>query len=328
MSKRRLPHIFFVLPLVVLTASKPLHAWGKEGHRITARIAAKHLSQKARQKVFDLLKDDSAAKPFLLGRSPNDVDAIADAMAAVAMFADAVKHTFAPETREWHFLDLAKGDTASEVSARCPGDDCVAVRITQLLDALKTGAALTTSSNTFHASAQLKFAINFFGDIHQPLHCATNADAGGNCLRTDPATFGNDQLHATWDTGLVKPLYKDDHGHDLTEFAVARTINARFGTQFTHTIQTKKSVEMALESHDVAFEKAYGPLITAGIVPVFPFVPGITPQCVAPPLPQKLKDMDPADLSEVYDDDTVKTAAQQLAKGGFRLADALNRTFQ
>src|SRR5262245_38367874 len=94
-------------------SSEPLSAWGARGHQITARIAAKHLTSKAREKVFELLKDDPKAKSILKDRAPSDVDAIGDAMAAVAMFADVVKNTSAKETRSWHFHDLAKDDGAS-----------------------------------------------------------------------------------------------------------------------------------------------------------------------------------------------------------------------
>ncbi len=301
-----------------------LHAWGRDGHRITARIAAKHLSGKARARVFDLLKNESRAKGFLAGRSPNDVDAIADAMAAVAMFADEVKRTTAKETREWHFHDLAKDDDASNAAARCPNEDCVSVRIEQIRDALKNGKGLKTQNNNFRATGQLMFLIHFYGDIHQPLHCATNADAGGNCLKTE-RDFGSDQLHATWDGGLVTSLARDEHGHELTELQVARAVNKRFGARFQDFVGTAKAIDIAIESHNVAFEKAYGPIIATGQVRVFPFKP-VDPSCKT--APDELQNMDPVDLAALYDETTLNTVAEQLAKGGFRLAGALNRIFE
>ena len=246
MRFRFLAPVFAALALQWLLP-QTLLAWGAHGHQITARIAAKHLTSAARSKVFELLKDDPKAKAILKNRSPNDTDAIADAMSAVAMFADTIKNTTAQETREWHFQDLAKVDGSAEAARRCPGDDCVTVRLRQLLDGLKNGVPLQTSNNTFRATAQLKFAIHFFGDIHQPLHCATNADAGGNCLKTEP-DFSANQLHATWDNGLVDILFRDEHGHALTELQVARAINQRFGGRFAEIVQKSDSLEIALSS--------------------------------------------------------------------------------
>jgi S1/P1 nuclease len=323
----RLFALLFAAMALQWLSPQTMFGWGAHGHQITARIAAKHLTGAARSKVFELLKDDPKAKAILKDRSPDDTDAIADAMAAVAMFADIVKNTTAQETREWHFHDLAKDDGSAEAAGRCPNNDCVTVRLRQLLDGLKNGMPLQTSNNTFQAAAQLKFAIHFFGDIHQPLHCATNADAGGNCLKTEP-DFGASQLHATWDGGLVDILFRDDHGHALTELQVARSINMRFGGRFAGIVQKQDVLEIALESHDAAFEKAYGPVIGANLVPLFPFK-RVSPKCTVAPLPpQELQDMDPVNIGELYDETTFDAVAEQLAKGGFRLADALNRAFQ
>ena len=38
--------------------------------------------------------------------------------------------------------------------------------------------------------------------------------------------------------------------------------------------------------------------------------------------------MEPVNIGDLYNESTVDTVSGQLAKGGFRLADALNRSFQ
>ena len=38
----------------------------------------------------------------------------------------------------------------------------------------------------------LRFIIHFAGDLHQPLHCVSNNDLGGNCVPID--FFGNAPL--------------------------------------------------------------------------------------------------------------------------------------
>jgi len=57
---------------------------------------------------------------------------------------------------------------------------CIVDKIAQLQTNLRNGSKL----ETFEPFEELKFLIHFVGDIHQPLHAATNQDAGGNCLET------------------------------------------------------------------------------------------------------------------------------------------------
>jgi S1/P1 nuclease len=50
---------------------------------------------------------------------------------------------------------------------------------------------------------ELAFPMHLAGDIHQPPHCVSDADAGGNGMNVvgfDPMT----NLHAVWDVTLVK----------------------------------------------------------------------------------------------------------------------------
>jgi hypothetical protein len=46
---------------------------------------------------------------------------------------------------------------------------------------------------------------NWFGDIHQPLHAATDADRGGNCIAVESHPYARN-LHAAWDTAVVYAL--------------------------------------------------------------------------------------------------------------------------
>src|SRR5262245_20565678 len=58
------------------------------------------------------------------------------------------------------------------------------------------------ATKTFGVDQELRFLIHFLGDIHQPLHASTNADAGGNCVKVTGFS-GSDNLHSTWDTALA-----------------------------------------------------------------------------------------------------------------------------
>ena len=61
------------------------------------------------------------------------------------------------------------------------------------------------ATKTFGVDKELRFLIHFLGDIHQPLHAATNADAGGNCVKVTGFS-GSANLHSTWDTALVSKI--------------------------------------------------------------------------------------------------------------------------
>ncbi len=52
------------------------------------------------------------------------------------------------------------------------------------------------------ASGDLAFLIDLVGDIHQPLHAATDADKGGNCIAMESHPHARN-LHTAWDTAVV-----------------------------------------------------------------------------------------------------------------------------
>ena len=63
----------------------------------------------------------------------------------------------------------------------------------------------------------LRFIIHFVGDLHQPLHCVSNNDMGGNCVPVDffgnPPVEKNPQyesyapnLHAIWDSAIIQRM--------------------------------------------------------------------------------------------------------------------------
>jgi hypothetical protein len=300
--------------------------WSKEGHRLTAMIAAQHLTDSARQRVFDILKDDVQAGPLLADRDANDISALADAMAEVASWADSIKHEgIGAGTASWHFVDLAASDQLSDIPERCDGGNCLTARMVSLSASLKSGAPVSGHPG-FGTLEELKFLIHFYGDLHQPLHCATDADGGGNCLKT--TGFGDSELHAVLDDGLVNELMKDDHGHKLTELEVVQGLNKQFGKKFKSWTKLSDPEKIALESHQVAFDKLYGPIFASGeffeSTPE-PFKKVTVPSCEG--APEGFLKMQPIDVTSIFDDQTVDVVAQQITKGGFRLAAFLNKTF-
>jgi len=297
----------------------PAFGWGPEGHRIVAVIAASRLSPSAFEGVRALLKSDSIAR-IKLGRTPTPAT-MAAAMASVASWADDIKR--ATNTGSWHFLDLAGSDQQAQLAARCPGGNCVTEKIRVMTANLKARRGFPRGTHVFTPTEQLKFIIHLMGDLHQPLHAATNADAGGNCLTTDG--FGTTELHAAWDGGMIRRvLLKGTNEADLE-----RALDTKFGAQFQALTAVMEVNDMALESHTVAFQKAYAPLL-AGTLPL-----GSAPRMFravsvlkcATDAPDFFNISPHPNLAQLYNDATFDTVRQQLVKGGYRLAALLNAVF-
>jgi hypothetical protein len=228
------------------------------------------------------------------------------------------------DTGEWHFIDLASAEDASAISDRCGSDgNCVTEKIRTVRANVPAGTNLSTAFNTYTPAEQLKFLIHMVGDIHQPLHCATNADAGGNCINT--SGFGQSELHAVWDTGMVKPLQGKGR-NQKTNAQVATALDAEFATRLDEWSATTDEQAMAIEAHDIAFKVAYAPLLPKLPLPeprVFKHV--VPPACLEA---QEFKSLSKIKITKLYGDDTQAAVRQQLAKGGFRLAAILNAMAQ
>jgi S1/P1 Nuclease len=172
------------LGAVGFAASLPLLAWGPEGHRLVARIAASELTLAAQSQVAEIL-------------GPGQT------MASVASWADDVRHS-RPETAKWHFIDIPIGKAHLDMTRDCAKGDCIVGELLKLRHDLQDPA--TPAAERREA---LMFLIHFIGDMHEPLHCANNQDRGGNSVRVvfhDRPT----SLHSLWDSGLLNRMASED----------------------------------------------------------------------------------------------------------------------
>jgi hypothetical protein len=191
----------FPLAIAAAIAAQPTFAWGDLGHEVTALIAYRHLTPRARAKLEALLASD-----------PDTLTA--PDFASRATWADKYRVSHR-ETAAWHFVDdeLDHADLraacfgspalpAGVAASAGPAQDCVVDKITQFARELRDPA--TPPPERLLA---LKFLIHFVGDLHQPLHAADHHDRGGNCVGLDnPPDGRSSNLHAWWDTGVVESL--------------------------------------------------------------------------------------------------------------------------
>jgi hypothetical protein len=169
-------------------------AWGQKGHEITGRIADKHLDDKARAAVNELLKDDQF-KSLSDGRLNSWADAIRSSAAFRRKY---------PTMAQWHYINI-------DVSADPDKLDLAKFRQNKenVIDALyRLRELLKDKTKPLQDRREALFFIcHFIEDLHQPLHCADwEGDRGGNLVRVRlPGEGGREaNLHSVWDTPLVE----------------------------------------------------------------------------------------------------------------------------
>ncbi|MGH8228789.1 MAG: S1/P1 nuclease [Steroidobacteraceae bacterium] len=258
-----------VIAGALLSSPTAAWAWGAEGHRIVALIAADGLTPAAHAEVADLLGPDART-----------------AMEAASTWADEIRPE-RPQTERWHFVDIELSAQGYVAERDCPAGDCVVAQIEKderILTNVRFGKRRRAEA--------LRFLIHFVGDIHQPLHCADDHDAGGNEVRV--ILGGEDSnLHEVWDTTLVAALGKDPA-------AVATALEARITPRERRAWSRGGAADWANESFAIAKRDIYGPLRGA------------------------LRSTAPIRLPDDYEIRERPLVATQLEKAGVRLAMVLN----
>jgi hypothetical protein len=276
----------FSLVLFSLALPRACWAWGPDGHQITAYIAADHLNASARGHIAQILGVD------------DNPSAVARAMAKAAVRPDAEFRSSAPETLEWHWINLCRQDTPADVKARCPNGNCVVARINRFVHDLRTGQ----KDGNWDSAAQLAFVINLMGEIHQPMHAITNADMGGKCagiISPLPVTA----LHALWGEGMVTYVEHELHTHGPAETAAA--LQKRYPNPGSIL---PSATSIAWDSHELAESHVYKALA----IPLQPCQPT---SCAKPKV---------VTISRAYIERQWKVVAERLSLGGYHLAALLN----
>jgi hypothetical protein len=311
---------FLGLPLfAILNLPAPVLAWGCEGHQVIALLAEKHLTPHALAMANQVLAADPIAPNLSRYCKEGGIDAIADA----STWADDVR-SLRPHTSPWHYVDIHLGTTRREVEKFCdPKEGCVTRAITDELAILRSAGA----DDQKRADA-LRFLIHFVGDLHQPLHAASNNDQGGNCvpvaffdlkpqLRNPQTESYAPNLHGVWDTNI---LAKATPG--MTVDQAASDLDHSFQGKIAHWKRDKLNVNgWAWESHQIAVKTVYGKLPAR--------VPVETPQEIKScaddnHVSARMLKLDER-IEAPYQDKAAPIVRQQVAKAGAHLALILNQ---
>jgi hypothetical protein len=325
-------------------------AWGKDGHRIVARIAARHLSQKTKTAITNLIKADESD----VGKC-KDLLKFEDQMACISTFADEVRNKekfpqFASNT-PLHFVNIPiyapKAQRHYDAKLYCK-QGCVVSGIRDYTQVLRT------STDQAKRAVALKFIVHFIGDFHQPLHTATDRDAdfknpenkvaghvklkgdgssdlGGNMkfvtwFGDSTSPFGCAKLHSVWDDGMIEKRNLTDTAYtDLLDNLSAAKVAG---------IQAGNVVNWVNEALGVAISNAYGKLPARNqakkVCEVTKVQNGqkktecamFTPQtCQASEVHYQYE------LADSYNQENLPIVESQLQRAGLRLARYLNNIF-
>ena len=236
------------LGCAILLCPMSAWAWGLDGHKIVAVIAADNLTPAAASHVASIL----GAPPGKRG--------LVTAMEAASILPDTEFRDEDHATAAWHFIDICLQDRRADIAARCPGGNCVTAKIDEYSKRLKDG-----NHDRWRAFGDLAFLIHFVGDIHQPLHAASDSDRGGNCIPVD-STIRATNLHEAWDTPIVRRLeYSVDSGRPET---TAHKLEKTYGSE--------QAADSWIPADDIAWESnqvARADIYAALHIPVEPCQP-------------------------------------------------------
>lgn len=303
---------------LLLLCATPAFPWGCEGHRTVALVALQQLTPHARAMASNLLQAEPSDPSLRHFCGPSDLPPFVD----MSTWADDIREK-RKETAPWHFIDVPLGLARDHLYDGCPAaTGCVTSALHSQLDVLRSA-----SSGNAQKSEALIFVIHFVGDLHQPLHAATNNDRGGNCVPVafftlEPKESANGEnfrpnLHGVWDTDLVERIDKE---HDPARFASELT--SEFKTDMNSWKQQPINLDdWAWESHQLAKSTVYGDLPEKITVET----PAPVESCaddnhVARRISQLHEKID-----ERYLADASPVVRRQLAKAGTRLAMLLNQ---
>jgi S1/P1 Nuclease len=305
-----------LLPLciAVLWLAPSADAWGCKGHEVIALVAEQHLNPHAKAITFGILGDWPAN-----GNLPRYCRATGDPLADASTWADDERQV-RPETAAWHYIDLPRGASESDLARYCPAPEgCILSALTEQLRILRDRSAGPAA----RADA-LRFLIHFVGDIHQPLHAITNNDLGGNCVpvtffgqrpEESPARRGSfhPNLHSIWDTDILERMSPGQSPSD-----VAKDLETKFRSGISRwQAQPPSFAAWAWESHELAERVAYGQLPH----PIPIEAPRRVTTCAE--VAGRMLRLD-ENLADPYQNAAAPVVDEQLAKAGARLAALLN----
>lgn len=175
------------LSLIFITLSIAMDClgWGQKGHDVTCAIAERHLTDKAKTRIAEILDGKS--------------------MIYWSNWLDNAVHTSRyAYAKTWHYKNIEKKEKYDSVEPFKSGDVVSALEEqTRRLKDLEYNA----KQNKELQALALKMLIHLMGDLHQPMHMGRYSDLGGNQVKV--YFFEQEEkLHNIWDSRLIETVHK------------------------------------------------------------------------------------------------------------------------
>jgi hypothetical protein len=204
----------FFCGIVAVCIAIGLISWGRTGHNVIGRIAANHLSEKAKADVAALLGNET--------------------LADVASWADDTRDR---STASWHFINVELGLSFDDFKNQVSSKENVYTALIK-----EEGILADENAGREERVYALKYVVHFVGDIHQPMHVSRAEDKGGNTIQVQYDGQGTN-LHSLWDTKML------EHA-GLSEAQLAQYFDKATPEQITKW-QSDQQIMWAWESYQI-----------------------------------------------------------------------------
>ena len=227
----------FAFGLLALAMPASAFGWGENGHIVTASIAERHLSEKAKAAIKELIGDRSIAD--------KSICVWADMIRGSAMY----RRKY-PDNSTWHYINLEVKDEKPDPTAKEFNERNVLAAIEKFRKVVKDKSVPLEDRKE-----ALFLLVHFVSDLHQPLHCGSrNDDKGGNRVMVLFPGKGDAalRLHGVWDTEIVHEALGG-----LTAADYATRLNDRHTDEERKKAAAGEVKDWVLESHRLARDKVY-----------------------------------------------------------------------
>jgi S1/P1 Nuclease len=283
------------LAVTAAAFAQPAFAWSARAHQMVGDIATQFLTPAASAAVTDLLRDDLDADGKPSGRKT---------LGAVASWPDELRNVD-KEVGAYHFVDIPLCGE-KDPTKYCKDGKCGPVWFKKQIAILKDRSQPARARNE-----ALKWIVHLAGDLHQPLHTSDDDDRGGNDVaitflgqRTDPPVPGRTaypyNLHTAWDRLIPYRMFDQVGGY---EAFLANRPNETTRRDWEVGDMDAWSQESYVLAHDF----------------IYPALP------IAWSCDNKIGKQVVA-IDAAYDRNAAVIVAEQIRKGGVRLAKVLNET--
>lgn len=226
--------VFRIAVFCMVICSSSALAWNELGHQLIAQIAYDEMTPRAKN-LYESLFHQGKAKSFR----------------NAAIWLDKIRAKHDPFYNDMHYIDIPFTRDGSSLPSIPPHNAVSAIDMATL-------TLLSHRETVAHKKEAMKILLHVIGDIHQPLHAATevshlhkDGDAGGNLFRLSHNKIAKN-LHQYWDNGggCLKPK----HGHRINIEKIASELENQYPCVLGMDMDP---MLWAKESHVIAVNDVY-----------------------------------------------------------------------